>query len=457
MKGKLMFINFLTERFAANPKHQCLIWDDKGFSYEEILSKVNFWKQDLVNRNISTGSVVGLEGDFSPNSIALFLALVDRACIIVPQSNLSQKLRVEKDEIAQVEFYYKVDLSDQVVFENCDRKADHEIYSVLRQRAHPGLVLFSSGTSGAPKAAVHDFTFLLEKFVIPRAALTTLNFLLFDHWGGLNTLLHTLSNTGTTVMVRSRTPDVVCKLIQDHNVALLPATPSFLNLLLISGAYKQYDVSSLKVITYGAEPMPLSTLERLKLAFPKLKLQQTYGLIEVGVLRSKSRDDGSLWVQIGGEGYQTRVVDGILHIKTQSTILGYLNAKSPMSDDGWFITGDAVEVEGDYFKILGRKSEIINVGGEKVYPAEVESIIQEFENVSEVTVYGEKNPLIGSIVCAKVRLSNPEDVPDFIARLKLFCSSRMERFKVPVKISIIETQHFGDRFKKTRAELAKGN
>jgi acyl-CoA synthetase (AMP-forming)/AMP-acid ligase II len=455
MKGISMFIDFLTERFASAPKHQCLVWNDQGFTYSDVLQKVQYWKQDLQTKNIVSGSVVGLEGDFSPNSVALFLALVDHACIIVPQSNMSQKLRTEKDDIAQVEFYYKVDLDDRVAFEKTERKANHELYDVLKARKHPGLVLFSSGTSGAPKAAVHDFTFLLEKFKVARGAMTTLNFLLFDHWGGLNTLLHTLSNTGTTIMVRNRTPEVVCQLIEKYKIALLPATPTFLNLLLISGANKNYDLSSLKVITYGAEPMPLSTLERLKKAFPTTKLQQTYGLIEVGVLRSKSRDDGSLWVKIGGEGYETRVVDGILHIKTTSTILGYLNAKSPMSDDGWFITGDAVEVDGDYFKILGRKSEIINVGGEKVYPAEVESIIQEFENVQEVTVYGEKNPLIGSMVCAKIKLKHPEETHDFTPRLKAFCNSRMEKFKVPVKISIIENDHFGERFKKTRSEIAK--
>lgn len=451
-----MFIDFLTERFSKNPSHQCLVWNNKGFTYSEIFEKIKFWKSELHRQNVATGAVVGLEGDFSPNSIALFLALVEQACIIVPQSNMSQKLRAEKDDIAQIEYYYKVDLEDQVRFERFERKAEHELYQILRERKHPGLVLFSSGTSGAPKAAVHDFTFLLEKFVTPRAALTTLNFLLFDHWGGLNTLLHTLSNTGTTIMVRNRTPESVCQLIQEFKVALLPATPTFLNLLMISGAYKKHDLSSLKIISYGAEPMPKSTLDRLKLAFPTVKLQQTYGLIEVGVLRSKSREDGSLWVKIGGEGFETRVVDDILQIKTASTILGYLNAKSPMTEDGWFITGDSVEVDGEYFRILGRKSEIINVGGEKVYPAEVESIIQEFDNVSEVTVYGEKNPLIGAMVCAKIKLVNSENSQDFASRLKIFCGTRLERFKVPVKVSIIDDAHFGDRFKKNRAEVAKG-
>ena len=326
---------------------------------------------------------------------------------------------------------------------------------MLRERKHPGLVLFSSGTSGDPKAAVHDFTFLLDKFRVRRKALNTLNFLLFDHWGGLNTLLHTLSNNGVTVTVRDRSPESVCRLIQEFRVELLPATPTFLNLMLISGAYKNYDLSSLKVITYGAEPMPQSTLDRLAEVFPNVVLQQTYGLIEVGVLRSKSRENGSLWVKLGGEGFQTRVVDGMLQIKTASTILGYLNAPSPITADGWFMTGDAVEQDGEYFRILGRKSEIINVGGEKVYPVEVESVIQGMENVLEVTVHGEKNPLLGNIVCAKVRLVEPQDPQQFTESLKRFCQGRLERFKVPVKVTVLDQQHFGDRFKKARADIAR--
>ena len=89
--------------------------------------------------------------------------------------------------------------------------------------------------------------------------------------------------------------------------------------------------------------------------------------------------------------YKTRIIDGNLQIKAESAMLGYLNAPSPFTEDGWFITGDEVLQKGDYIKILGRRSEIINVGGEKVYPAEVESVIQELDFVSDVEIYAEKN------------------------------------------------------------------
>jgi acyl-CoA synthetase (AMP-forming)/AMP-acid ligase II len=451
-----MFIDFLMKRFDQHGGHSAVIWNDQSLTYSQIASRVRHWSSELDKHSVPTGAVVALEGDFSPNGVGLLLALIEKACIIVPQSNSSFAGRERKDEISEAEYYFRVSADDDVSFEKTGRTATHPLFKTIRDRKHPGLMLFSSGTSGDPKAALHDFVPLLEKFKTPRKALKTLNFLLFDHWGGLNTLLHCLSNNGTTITVRDRSPESVCRLIEKHRVTLLPATPTFLNLLLLRGAYKDFDLSSLEIISYGAEPMTQGTLDRLTKIFPNVKLQQTYGLIEVGVLRSKSRENGSLWVQVGGEGYQTRVVDGLLQIKTESTILGYLNAPSPITDDGWFMTGDAVEVDGDYLKILGRRSELINVGGEKVFPTEVENVILEMPNVVEVTVFGEKNPIMGNIVCAKVRLETPQPLPEFSSALKLFCQGRLERFKIPVKVSLAEENQYGDRFKKIRSDKMLG-
>jgi acyl-CoA synthetase (AMP-forming)/AMP-acid ligase II len=196
--------------------------------------------------------------------------------------------------------------------------------------------------------------------------------------------------------------------------------------------------------------MPESLLKHLNLLFPDIKFQQTYGLIELGVMRSKSQDNDSLWVKIGGEGYQTRVVDGILQIKSDSAMLGYLNAKSPFTEDGWFITGDSVEVDGEYFKILGRVSEMINVGGEKVFPQEVENVILEIPEVLDVLVYSEKNNITGNIVCAKVQLNEIGNSKDILNEIKRFCRKKLESFKVPVKIIITHEPLYSGRFKKQR-------
>jgi acyl-CoA synthetase (AMP-forming)/AMP-acid ligase II len=263
-------------------------------------------------------------------------------------------------------------------------------------------------------------------------------------------MLYTLSNAGCMVTVRERSPDAILAAIERHRVELLPTSPTFLNLVLLSEAYKRHDLSTLKTVTYGTEPMPESTLKRFHELFPAITLLQTYGLSEVGILRSKSESSDSLWVKVGGEGFETRVVEGILQIKARSAMLGYLNAASPFTEDGWFNTGDAVEVDGEYIRILGRLSEIINVGGEKVYPAEVESVIQAMDNVAAVTVHGERNPITGQIVCARVTPLRTEDPKALTARVKAFCRERLQPFKVPVKVSIIDDRQYNDRFKKTR-------
>jgi acyl-CoA synthetase (AMP-forming)/AMP-acid ligase II len=195
--------------------------------------------------------------------------------------------------------------------------------------------------------------------------------------------------------------------------------------------------------------MPEQVLKKFNQLLPHISMQQTYGLSELGILRSKSEKSDSLWVKLGGEGFEIRIVNGILQIKAESAMLGYLNAPNPFTDDGWFDTGDEAEVNGEYIKILGRKSDIINVGGEKVYPAEVESVILELEDVLEVVVFGEKNPIVSNIVCVKIYPRSDSDPSELIKRIKDHCRSRLQNFKVPVKILISTEPLHTARFKKT--------
>ena len=446
-----MYIDFLFDVFNEFEDNDSIIWLDTKHSYKSLIKNIEKSQLLIDSHQIQPGTAVAVIGEFSPNSIALLLALIEKACIIVPLTNTSNNNENKLFNIAQVEFVFRVSADDVITIETVSKKTDNDYYKVIRERKHPGLVLFTSGTSGEPKAAVHDFLVLLDKFKTRRLALRTVNFLMFDHWGGLNTMFYILSNGGVVITTKDRNPEIICKLIEKHKIELLPASPTFLNLLLLSGEYKAYDLSSLKIISYGTEPMSENTLKRVNEIFPDVKIQQTYGLIELGVMRSKSEKNDSLWVKIGGEGFKTRVVDGMLEIKAKSAMLGYLNSQSPFTDDGWFKTGDAVEVDGEYIKILGRKSEIINVGGEKVYPQEVENVIQEMDNVAEVIVYSEKNPIMGNIVCAKVRLTKDENEKSAISHLKKYCRKRLQNYKVPIKIKIDGEEQYSERFKKRRS------
>lgn len=447
-----MFLDFFFSVWQEDLTADAVVWNDETYSYEWLLNRVGFWSERLTTESVDSGQVVLIEGDFSPNSVALLFALMNRGCIVIPLSR-HHPHRAQLIQTAEAELSIEISGDDAASIARLPRVASHPLYERLRAHAHPGLVLFSSGSSGEPKAALHDIVPLLEKFKVRREPLRTVSFLLYDHIGGVNTLLHTLANYGCLITIQDRTPDGVLRVVEKHRVELLPTSPTFLNLVLISEAYKRYDLSSLRTITYGTEPMPERTLQRLRELLPDVQLKQTYGLSELGILRAKSKDSNSLWVKIGGEGFETRVVDGMLHIKAESAMLGYLNAPSPFMEDGWLNTGDAVEVNGEYLKILGRQSEIINVGGEKVYPAEVESVIQELATIGEVTVYGERNPITGNIVCARITPSaefSDDQYKQLITEVKRHCRQRLESYKVPVRVTFTSEVQHTERYKKAR-------
>lgn len=438
--------------FDGYGEREAIVWNDQSYSYEWLRSKTGEWQDALREHGIKSGQIVALEGDYSASICALLLALIHQYNIIVPLStSVPAADKIEFLATGNVEILLKIhNQEDRLAVEGQSHKPQHPLLQELIDTNKPGLILFSSGSTGKSKGAVHDFTKLMHKYQKPGKAWRSLVFLLFDHIGGINTILSILSSGGTMIIQNSRNPADVCYSIAKHRVELLPTTPTFLNLLLLSREYKEYDLSSLQLITYGTEPMPEFTLKKAAGIFPGVKFKQTYGLSETGIVGTKSESDTSLWVKLGGTGYDFKILDDILWIKSESSMLGYLNAPSPFDQDGWFNTQDMVLQKGEYLKILGRETEIINVGGQKVYPAEVENTLMEMENVKDVLVRGEKNPIMGNIVCARVCLADAEALKSLKKRIYQFCRPRLESYKIPVKVEIVEGSLAGSRFKKIR-------
>ena len=117
-------------------------------------------------------------------------------------------------------------------------------------------------------------------------------------------------------------------------------------------------------------------------------------------------------------------------------------------------TEDVVEVDGEYLRILGRRSEIINVGGQKVYPSEVESVLGQMEGVEDVTVFGEAYPLTGHIVVARLNVQGTESRRELKKRVRAFCRDKLAAYKIPVKIEVAEFEQYSARFKKKRPGVA---
>jgi acyl-CoA synthetase (AMP-forming)/AMP-acid ligase II len=448
-------MQWLLDRFATAPDQVAFIHEGERSTYSEVLARIEGFEAILGRPGIGAGDKVAILADFAPGVICLILALVRRGAIVIPLSRASV---VEEDAalaISGCDWFVEFDASGRTAtFRERKIAAEHPLVAQLAAEGRPGLILFSSGSSGTPKAILHDFARIADKFRVQRAATRAIPFLMIDHFGGVNTVLAITSSLGTVVTVADRSVSSVCEAIARERVELLPATPSFLTLMLASGLTRKLDLSSLKRITYGTEVMPQSTLDRLQAAFPGVELQQTYGLSEVGVLRSQSRPDGSLWVRVGGEGFETEVRDGILWIRSQYAMLGYLNAPSNFDADGWFNTQDQVETDGEWVRILGRVSDIINVGGQKVYPAEVEDVILSLDNIRDVAVIAEPHPMLGQIVVAKVSLQEPEGADELKRRIRVACRATLAPYKAPTKVVVTDEAFHTARQKKIRRPQA---
>lgn len=440
-----MLLDKITAVMEEHRQEIAIVTGTERYTYGDLLESQERAAQMLTR--VPEGSVFCVRGEFTIDTIGLMLALINHRCIYVPlakeMKNVSYYI-----ETAQVEYFYD---AQEKKIQELEVEVTYPLLLRIKSERKPGLVFFSSGTTGEPKAAVHDMMPYIHRFEKRGKTLRSMAFLLFDHAGGFNTIMHSLSNGGLMVTLDKRTPDEVCRAIEKYRLELLPTSPTFLQMLLLGRYYEKYDLSSLKIISYGTEPMPESTLHRLHKTFPEVRLKQTYGLTELGAMRTQSKSSDSLWMKIGGdEHHQTKVVDGILYIKSDMAMLGYLNAESPFDEEGWYNTGDRVEVDGDYFLVKGRESELINVGGQKVYPAEIESVLMEIGGVLDAIVVAIPNPVMGQVVEARIYKREDVDKAALTEEIRKVCRARLERYKRPVKIRFSEAPFYSARFKKKR-------
>lgn len=439
------------ENFKKFDKKLAIVFKNQSYTYSELYNQIEII-EDKSLFQIKKGEVVSILSDYSFESIALLIALYKNKNIIVPITTTIESEIKEKIEESYTDKIIKI-VNKNYLIEEHNSIEKHQMIKNLQINSQSGLILFSSGSTGKPKAMIHNFDNLVEHYKDKKEkSLNMILFLMFDHIGGLNTLLNILSMGATMIIPENRNADDVCKLLQDYKIMVLPSSPTFLNLILMSKANEKYDLSSLRMITYGTEAMPESLLNRLKEAFPRVKFLQTFGTSETGIANTSSKSSNSTFMKIDDPELEYKIVDNELWLKSKTQVMGYLNSSmDSFTEDGWFKTGDLVETTEDgYIKIIGRNKEVVNVGGEKVLPNEVESIVLEIPEIEDCMVYGESNIITGQTVVCDVVLKNELTQNEIKKIVRKFCKDKLDAYKIPTKVNIVDKTNFGDRFKKIR-------
>lgn len=443
-------MNNMVDKFKDNAQI-AIIYNGKKYSYDELYIKIKEI-ENFIKDKIKSGEVVAILADYSFVSIAVFFALYENKNIIAPIISTSQK---EIDGKVKESFSTKIiNLEDEkLVITNIKSEASHKIINDLQNSKCAGLILFSSGSTGAPKAMIHNLDTLVDSYGDKKQKqINMLVFLMFDHIGGINTMLNILSMNATMIIPQNRNADDICQLIEEYKIAVLPSSPTFLNLILINRSYEKYDLSSLRMITYGTETMPEGLLNRLKAVFSKVKFLQTFGTSETGIAATSSKSSNSTFMKIDDENLEYKIVDNELWLRSKTQILGYLNrSMESFTNDGWFKTGDLVELDNEGFiRIIGRNKEIINVGGQKVLPSEVESVLLGMDEIEDCLVYGEQNAITGQSVSCDVVLKSGVEADGLKILVRKFCKDKLDNFKIPTRVNVVQKTEFTERFKKSR-------
>lgn len=415
-------MDWLLDRFQSFGSKTACIEAGKVWSYADFLTAV-----DAAKTKLGPERIVPIQTASTVEGLARLLAIADSNHIALPlPPTIPEAEQTHMRGVA----------------------ANSSLYDQL---TGSGLILFSSGTSGQPKGMLHDLPALLNRFepVGPRED-RTLQLLLIDHIGGLDAAFRCLCAGSTLVIPEARTPEAAGRAIEAHKVNILPASPTFLNLMLMNGVNEKYDCGSVEIIAYGAEAMPQPLLERLGRAFPRAELQQKFGTSETGAVRIESRGKDSLFFRIKDPDTQWKVVDDELWLKTPSRILGYLNAdESPLEANGWYRTGDLVEEGPDgSIRIVGRQSATINVGGQKVHPAEVEAVLAELEGIDACAVHGEPDPITGQRVACEIFSTEERDLRSWKRTIRNHCRGKLAPWKIPASVTVGETLNVNVRMKR---------
>jgi len=289
------------------------------------------------------------------------------------------------------------------------------------------VTILTTGTTGRPKAARHDWRRLVAG-VHARGLRADDRLLLaynLHQFAGVQVLLHALVAGATLVLPASNRPRDGVAAMVDLGVTHASATPTFWRF-----AVAQLDPDTaaripLRQVTLGGEAVPARVLDEIRRLFPTVRVSQVYASTEFGTgVSVRDRETGlpaSVLDRDDSAAVQWKVVDGELYVRSKVGMLGYLGEPDIGADD-WRPTGDLVAVGDGRVHFVGRTSEVINVGGVKVHPLPVEELISAVPGVRLAHAYGRTNALTGQIVAVDVVADPDTDRDELDAAIRKACA-----------------------------------
>ncbi len=313
----------------------------------------------------------------------------------------------------------------------------------VERAAETEWLLFTSGTTGRPKLVLHTLRTLtgaVNDGVGEGEPPVWSTFYDIRRYGGLQVLLRALAGSGSMVLSDPSEPiGEFLRRAGDIGVTHISGTPSHWRRVLMSGAAA---CISPRYVRLSGEPADQAILDSLRRAFVGAEVAHAFASTEAGVAFDVRDGKAGFPVSLlrANNSVSLRIEDGSLCIRSSRTAYSYIGAEATdlLSADGYFNTGDLLQQHGDRYLFVGRRNDIINVGGLKVHPEEVESVINQHPAVSMSRVTGRPNPITGAIVVADIVFgSDPVDAAVAKEEIEGLCRRHLARHQVPSTLRIV--------------------
>jgi acyl-CoA synthetase (AMP-forming)/AMP-acid ligase II len=427
----------ITEWARQFPTEPALVDPFGVMTWVELEARVTEYARRLGTMRVGSRVVLYLSQE--ARSIALLLACARAGidAILVSRAYPESRAHAARDEAA-ARSILTLD-GDELVWVGAGPRSSSAPASSLAPGREPMVGILTSGSTGAPKCALRSWR-SLEVAVKRSARREAKRWLLcypLSHIAALQVMTQCLVNRSTLVIPTDSSPAAAADAIANHAVHCISSTPTFMRQLLHRSPSTSWASASIEQIILGGEIVDDQILDVLRKLLPATRITHVYATTELGpiivVADGHAGFDAALL-----DGQRLKLEAGELYVRRSATTMhGYVGQVGRASAD-WWSTGDLIAVEDGRAHFRGRTHDVINVGGSKVSPAEVEAVLREVEGVSHVCVAAHPSSLAGYLVKAIVETAPDVDRSRLRGDALTLCRSRLPSHMHPRIFEFVE-------------------